>query len=55
MERGNSVIEKSSGKQYIIFDVCGDEICVLQWFRFEPFPYDRQLLIWQSKDKFELA
>ena len=52
MKKGDSVIERTSGKQYIVFDVVGNEICIAQFFLYEPFPRERQVLIWQNKDKF---
>ena len=53
MQRGDSVIEISTGKEYIVFDESDTDICIIEWFDFEPYPYQRQLKIWQSKERFE--
>lgn len=52
MNRGDRVIEISSGNEYIVFDSVDDEICILQFFPYADFPFERQLIIWQRKDKF---
>lgn len=54
MNRGDSVIEISSGNQYVIYDFTDDEICILQFFDYADFPFKRQLIIWQSKDRFTM-
>jgi hypothetical protein len=52
MARGDRVIEIDSGRQYIVFDCMDDEICVLDFFSYSQFPYNRQLTIWKDKNKF---
>lgn len=52
MKRGDRVIEIKTGTLYIVFDVCEDEICILQTFTYEPYPYKRQVKIWQPKERF---
>lgn len=55
MDRGSRVIEISSGNQYIVYDSTDDEICILQFFSYAEYPFERQLTIWQSKDRFKSA
>lgn len=52
MKKGDNVIMKSSGDEYVIFDCTEDEICILQFFPYAIYPYKRQLMIWQSKEQF---
>ena len=55
MKTGDSVIEIKTGKEYIVFDECETEICILQWFAYAERPFERQLKIWQDKSKFEIS
>jgi len=54
MNRGDRVIEICSGKEYIIFDSVDDEICILQFFDYADYPFERQLIIWQAKSRFTI-
>ena len=54
MKRGDRVIEISTGNQYIVFDEVGEEICILQFFPYAEYPFNRQLTIWSSKNNFVL-
>jgi len=54
-KRGDYVIELSSGKRFIVFDVAmkGTQVCIIDFFSFAEYPHRRQLKIWQSSEGFE--
>lgn len=54
MDKGDSVIQISTGIQYIVFDSTENEICILQFFSYATYPHKRQLPIWQSKEGFKM-
>lgn len=54
MERGNHVIEISTGDEYIVYDSIDTEICIIQFFDYAEFPFRRQLTVWQPKERFTL-